>query len=194
MITDFQTSFNGRIINQFSGKTINIPPHRKLAATLPCEIFVLKKSPCPEPSKANSDSRFMQPFKANVVVHSCLSSERVIFDWVCQFLVNNFSGLFKLARRKSRLNTSLRATTLPATGVPTRTTSLTQCLHDATVGATVGAISRVDWCEMRTLQEPNLVCVGMSDSIQIYLIVPGKWAYICFQHGGTCRLEFWKVA
>jgi len=47
MLTDFQNNFTERLTNNFAIKSLlNIPPHLKHVATLPCEIFVLKKLPC----------------------------------------------------------------------------------------------------------------------------------------------------
>jgi len=44
--TDFQNSFTIKLIGKFVPKTyINTAPHPKCVATLPCEIFVFKKSP-----------------------------------------------------------------------------------------------------------------------------------------------------
>ena len=39
MLTDFQNSFTGRLTGKFETKSyLNIPPHLKYVATLPCEI------------------------------------------------------------------------------------------------------------------------------------------------------------
>ena len=39
MLTDFQNSFTGGLIGKFATNSyLNIPPHLKYAATLPCEI------------------------------------------------------------------------------------------------------------------------------------------------------------
>jgi len=39
MLTDFQTFFTGRLIGKFATNPyLNIPPHLKYVATLPCEI------------------------------------------------------------------------------------------------------------------------------------------------------------
>ena len=41
MLTDFQNSFTGK----FATKSyLNIPPHLKRVATLPCEISIFKKN------------------------------------------------------------------------------------------------------------------------------------------------------
>ena len=47
MLTDFQNSFTGRLIGKFATNSyLNIPPHLKRVATLPCEISMFKKSQC----------------------------------------------------------------------------------------------------------------------------------------------------
>jgi len=39
MLTDFQNSFADRLTNKFATKSyLNVPPHLKYAATLPCEM------------------------------------------------------------------------------------------------------------------------------------------------------------
>ena len=39
MLTDFQNSFTGRLTGKFATNTyLNIPPHLKHVATLPCKI------------------------------------------------------------------------------------------------------------------------------------------------------------
>jgi len=39
MLTDFQNSFTGRFTGKFATNPyLNIPPHLKYVATLPCEI------------------------------------------------------------------------------------------------------------------------------------------------------------
>ena len=39
MLTDFQNFFTGRLIGKFATNSyLNIPPHLKYIATLPCEI------------------------------------------------------------------------------------------------------------------------------------------------------------
>ena len=39
MLTDFHNSFTGRLIGKFTTNSyLNIPPHLKYVATLPCEI------------------------------------------------------------------------------------------------------------------------------------------------------------
>ena len=41
MLTDFQNSFTGRLIGKFTTNSyLNIPPHLKYVATLPCEIWM----------------------------------------------------------------------------------------------------------------------------------------------------------
>ena len=43
MLTDFQTSFTGRLAGKFATNAYsNIPPHLKYVATLPCEMNVRK--------------------------------------------------------------------------------------------------------------------------------------------------------
>ena len=43
MLTDFQNSFTDRLSGKFATKAyLNIPPHLKYVATLPCEISVFK--------------------------------------------------------------------------------------------------------------------------------------------------------
>ena len=45
MLTDFQNSFTGRLNGKFATKSyLNIPPHLKRVATLPCEISMFKKN------------------------------------------------------------------------------------------------------------------------------------------------------
>jgi len=47
MLTDFSTSFNYELSSKFEIKSLlNIPPHLKCVAILPCGIFVFKKLPC----------------------------------------------------------------------------------------------------------------------------------------------------
>jgi len=47
MLTDFQNSFTGRLTGKFATNSyLNIPPHLKRVATLPCEISMFKKSQC----------------------------------------------------------------------------------------------------------------------------------------------------
>ena len=47
MVTDFQNSFTGRLTGKFATNSyLNIPPHLKRVATLPCEISMFKKSQC----------------------------------------------------------------------------------------------------------------------------------------------------
>ena len=47
MLTDFQNSFTGRLTGKFATNSyLNIPPHLKRVATLPCEISVFKKLQC----------------------------------------------------------------------------------------------------------------------------------------------------
>jgi len=43
MLTDFQNYFNDVLISKCAIKSLlNIPPHLKRVATLPCEIFMFK--------------------------------------------------------------------------------------------------------------------------------------------------------
>ena len=45
MLTDFQNSFTGRLTGKFATNSyLNIPPHLKRVATLPCKISIFKKS------------------------------------------------------------------------------------------------------------------------------------------------------
>ena len=47
MLTDFQNCFTGRLTGKFAANSyLNIPPHLKGVATLPCEISMFKKSQC----------------------------------------------------------------------------------------------------------------------------------------------------
>ena len=47
MLTDFQNSFTGRLTSKFATNSyLNIPPHLKRVATLPCKISMFKKSQC----------------------------------------------------------------------------------------------------------------------------------------------------
>jgi len=47
MLTDFQNSFTGRLTGKFATNSyLNIPPHVKRVATLPCELSMFKKSQC----------------------------------------------------------------------------------------------------------------------------------------------------
>jgi len=47
MLTNFQNFFTGRLTGKFATDSyLNIPPHLKRVATLPCEISVFKKSQC----------------------------------------------------------------------------------------------------------------------------------------------------
>ena len=44
MLTDFQNSVTGRLTGKFATKSyLNIPPHLKRVATLPCKISMFKK-------------------------------------------------------------------------------------------------------------------------------------------------------
>ena len=44
MLTDFQNSFTDRLTGKFATNSyLNIPPHLKSVATLPCEISMFKK-------------------------------------------------------------------------------------------------------------------------------------------------------
>jgi len=41
MLTDFQNSFTGRLVGKFATNSyLNIPPHVKYVATLPCEMWI----------------------------------------------------------------------------------------------------------------------------------------------------------
>jgi len=45
MLTDFQNSFTVRLISKFAIKSsLNISPHHKFFATLPCEILMTENS------------------------------------------------------------------------------------------------------------------------------------------------------
>jgi len=45
MLTDFQFFFTGKLNDKFATNTyLNISPHLKYVATLPCEISMVKKS------------------------------------------------------------------------------------------------------------------------------------------------------
>ena len=44
MLTDFENSFTGRLTGKFATNAyLNIPPHLKYIATLPCEISYVQK-------------------------------------------------------------------------------------------------------------------------------------------------------
>jgi len=59
MLTDFQNSFTGRLSGKFAiNWYLNIPPHLKRVATLPCEISMLKNDRAPEETEAHSHVRF----------------------------------------------------------------------------------------------------------------------------------------
>jgi len=46
-VNRFQNSFTGRLTGKFATNPyLNIPPHLKRVATLPCEISMFKKSQC----------------------------------------------------------------------------------------------------------------------------------------------------
>ena len=74
MLTDFQNSFTGRLTGKFATNSyLNIPPHLKRVATLPCEIFMFKKSQCSqEVIEANCHVK-LRPLKKTVLKY--LSSE-----------------------------------------------------------------------------------------------------------------------
>jgi len=49
MLTDFQNFFAGRLTGKFATNSyLNIPPHLKRVATLPCEISMFKKIAMPK--------------------------------------------------------------------------------------------------------------------------------------------------
>jgi len=53
-MTDFQNSVTGRLSGKFATKSyLNILPHLKDVATLPCEIFMFKKYHAQEVIEAN---------------------------------------------------------------------------------------------------------------------------------------------
>ena len=45
MLTDFHNSFTGRLTGKFATNSyLNIPPHLKRVATLPCDIYLCSKN------------------------------------------------------------------------------------------------------------------------------------------------------
>ena len=67
MLTDFQNSFAGRLTGKFATNSyLNIPPHLKCVATLPCEISMFKKNRnAQEVIEANCHVR-LRPLKKTV--------------------------------------------------------------------------------------------------------------------------------
>ena len=54
MLTDFLNSLTGRLTGKFATNSyLNIPPHLKRVAALPCEISMLKNRNAPEVIEAN---------------------------------------------------------------------------------------------------------------------------------------------
>jgi len=63
MLTDFQNSFTARLTGKFATKScLNIPPHLKRVATLPCEILCSKNRNAQEVIEANCHVR-LRPLK-----------------------------------------------------------------------------------------------------------------------------------
>jgi len=63
MLTDFQNSFTGRLIGKFATNSyLNIPPHLKHVATLPCEISMFKNRNAQEVIEANCHVK-LRPLK-----------------------------------------------------------------------------------------------------------------------------------
>jgi len=63
MLTDFQNFFTDRLAGKFATNSyLNIPPHLKRVATLPCEISMLKNRNAQEVIEANSHVR-LRPLK-----------------------------------------------------------------------------------------------------------------------------------
>ena len=54
MLTDFQNSFTGRLTGKYATNSyLNIPPHLKHVAILPCEISMFKNRNAREVIEAN---------------------------------------------------------------------------------------------------------------------------------------------
>ena len=54
MLTDFPNSFTGRLNGKFATNAyLNIPPHLKYVATLPCEISMFKNRNAQKVTEAN---------------------------------------------------------------------------------------------------------------------------------------------
>jgi len=63
-ITDIHSFCAGRLYGKFATNSyLNIPPHLKYVATLPCEISVFKKSQCSRRIEANCHVRLNQSNK-----------------------------------------------------------------------------------------------------------------------------------
>jgi len=63
MLTDFQTFFAARPTGKFATNSyLNIPPHLKRVATLPCEISMFKNRYAQEVIEANCHVR-LRPLK-----------------------------------------------------------------------------------------------------------------------------------
>ena len=63
MLTDFQNSFTGRLTGKFATNSyLNIPPHLKRVATLPCEISMFKNRYAQKVIEANCHVR-LRPLK-----------------------------------------------------------------------------------------------------------------------------------
>jgi len=58
MLTDFHSSFTGRLSGKFATNSyLNIPPHLNYVATLPCEISMFKNRHAQEVIEANCHVR-----------------------------------------------------------------------------------------------------------------------------------------
>ena len=63
MLTDFQKFFTGRLTGKFATNSyLNIPPHLKRVATLPCDIYFQKNRNAQEVIEANCHVR-LYPLK-----------------------------------------------------------------------------------------------------------------------------------
>jgi len=63
MLTDFQNSFTDRLTGKFATNSyLNIPPHLKCVATLPCENLCSKNRNAQEVIEANCHVR-LRPLK-----------------------------------------------------------------------------------------------------------------------------------
>ena len=61
MLTDFENSFTDRLSSKFLvTRLLNIQPHLKRVATLPCEIVVFKNRNDPELCEENCHARLSQ--------------------------------------------------------------------------------------------------------------------------------------
>ena len=72
MLTDFQNSFADRLSGKFKTNShLNIPPHLKCVATLPCEISMFKQRHAQEVNESNCRVRlkYLSGKKIRYLIH-----------------------------------------------------------------------------------------------------------------------------